>query len=109
MAEGDEWRVEARTVLTGRGMGVTPEKIAELQNRAAQMEKLNRPKPTQDFSKVLAKKTGSAPAPEPTEKQQKYDALPKKGPRPRLLHPAQREEFGREDTATSSEPVIIKG
>ena len=94
MAEGDEGRVEAHLVLIGRGMGVTPEKIAELQQQAARMERLHRPRPSQEFGQVLAKKASDAPQPEPTKKQ--------------LVHPAQRGAFGREETK-ADEAVIIKG
>jgi hypothetical protein len=72
------------------------------------MERMHRPKPSQPFSQVMAKKAADAPPPEPTKKQQKLEALPKKGPRPQLAHPAQRDAFGREETK-AGEAVIIKG
>ncbi len=102
----DDRRVEPRTVLVGRGM-TTPERIAELEQRAKDAEKVSRGKPTRAFSDVL----GSAPTSTPrvlNKKEQRLAALPKKGPTPGLVHPGQREAFGR-DGEDSDETVVLKG
>jgi len=110
MAENTSGRIEPHTMLVGLGMGVTRERITELEERARQVEKQTRPKPTEAFSAVMSRRTvADAAAPhEPSAKEQKLEALPKKGPRPSLVHPAQRQAFGR-DGDEQAEPVIIKG
>ena len=80
-------------------------RIRELEERAAQLEKISRPKPQKKFSAVLAKGRG-APA-EPTPKEKKLQALPKKGPRPGLVHPGQRQTYGRGEDADDT--VVLKG
>ena len=104
MAEGDDWRVEARTVLVGMGMANTPERIADIERRQRQVDKATRPKPTKSFAAVAAQKRGSAPK-AVSAKQRKLESLPPKGPRPSLVHPGQREAFGRDDDDT----VVLKG
>lgn len=100
-------RVEPRTVLVGLGMGTTPERIQELEARARKLQHEARPKPQKPFSAVLALATQEGPAQPLSEKQQKHEALPKKGPRPALSHPGQRETFGR--TSDGTDTVVIKG
>jgi hypothetical protein len=109
MAESDSGRVEPRPVLVGMGIGSTstPERIAEIEQRAKQVEKLTRPKPTEEFSQVLARRGSGRAAPQPTVKEEKLQALPKRGPRPSLVHPAQREVFGRD--VDEDETVVLKG
>jgi hypothetical protein len=52
---------------------------------------------------------GAAPEGEEelSEKEKRRRALPKRGPRPALVHPAQREVYGREEE--EEETVILKG
>ena len=109
MAEGDDRRVEPRQVLIGRGMGVTPEKIADLQRRVEQAEKAARKEPVQPFSAVLARGRGATgdSDEELSEKDKRLQSLPKKGPRPGLVHPAQRDVYGREEEAQDT--VVLKG
>ncbi len=107
MADGDDRRVEARLDLTGRGLGATPERIAELQRQAAEIDKRHPAPPVKSFAKVMAEKGAKAPPPAETLKQKKLKALPKSGPKPGLKHPSQRQAYGREDD--SNEPVILKG
>lgn len=94
-------RVEPRTVLVGRGIGTTPESIDQLQKRSRQLEKLTRKKPKTKFGDLLA---------EPAEEEPNEAAAtetPPKGPRPGLVHPSQRQVYGREDR--TDESVILKG
>ncbi len=107
MAEGDAGRVEPRTVLVGMGNSATPERIAELERRAQEVERRTRKKPLRSFSQVLAQHGKGAVEAPLSPKDEKYNALPKRGPRPSLLHPAQRDAFGREEEAL--EPVVLKG
>jgi hypothetical protein len=107
MAEGDDRRVEARLGLTGRGLGATPERIADLQRQVAEIDKRHPTPPVKTFDKVMAEKGARAEAPVETLKQKKLRALPKKGPKPGLKHPSQRRTYGREDE--TDEPVILKG
>lgn len=108
----DDRRVEPRTVLVGRGSGTTPERIDEIRRRAREVEKLGRNKPFRRFSTVIDglagnRQKGKEGKEEPSEKEEKLGTQPKTGPRPGLLHPAQRDIYGREQGA--KEPVIIKG
>ena len=99
----DDRRVEPKRLFVGSGYGTTPERIAEIQRRQVEMEKIRRPEPAQPFSSVLAAKvTERAEEVEPDPE----EVLPK-GPRPGLSHPAQREVFGRLEEAEDS--IIIKG
>ncbi len=107
MAEYDDGRVEPKTVLVGMGMGVTPERLGEIEQRKKELEKLSRPKPTQAFGDVMARRRGRAEPPPATAKERSRQALPKKGPRPALVHPAQRDAYGRVES--EDEPVVLKG
>lgn len=111
MADDDDRRVELRIGLVGRGLGTTPERINELQRRALEAQKLDPVKPTREFSEVMADAATDGPDEEKlSEKEQKTRALPKKGPRPGLVHPAQRSVYGREREEDEEEdPVILKG
>jgi hypothetical protein len=104
----DDRRVEAKETLVGRGCGTTPERIAEIERRAAEVEKLGRPEPVKSFAEVMGEKGAEAEGEEElSEKETRLRALPKKGPRPALVHPSQREVCGREDE--EEDPVILKG
>ena len=107
MAENDDRRVEARLDLNGRGLSATPERIAELQHQARELDKLHSTPPARTFEMVMAEKGGRAAPPTLSAKEKKRSALPKKGPKPSLRHPAQRQAYGREED--SDEPVILKG
>ena len=113
MADDGDRRVEPSVGLVGRGIGATPERINELQRRALEAEKLDRPKPAREFSAVMADVAADAPDPDEEElslKEKKQRALPKKGPRPGLVHPSQRDVYGREREGDEDEdPVILKG
>ncbi len=106
MGEYDDRRVEPRTVLVGMGMVVTPERISELEERQQELEKLSRPKPAESFDKVMARRQGATAKPARAPKEQRRDALPRQGPRPALVHPAQRDAYGRDDEDTD---VVLKG
>ncbi|MEM6531501.1 MAG: hypothetical protein AAF654_02700 [Myxococcota bacterium] len=95
-------RVETRVQLVGRGIGATPESIDQLRKRSRELEKLSRKKPTKKFGDLLEGDDEEAveePAPE-------GDAAPP-GPRPGLVHPSQRQVYGRENR--KGESVILKG
>lgn len=108
MADNDDYRVEPRqSVVGGGGMNATPERIAELAQRQAKMERMARTPPKTPFSDVLAKGK-AAPEEKPlSEKEKKLQALPKKGPRPAMSHPALKKRFGRSEE--SKEDVVLKG
>ncbi len=91
--------------MVGRGNATTPERIAELQQRAAEVERQSRPPPSRPFAQVLA--TGQPAVRPESKKERRRKALPRRGPRPALVHPVQREVFGREDDV--DEPVVLKG
>jgi hypothetical protein len=104
----DDRRVEARLNLVGRGSGTTPERIAELQARAREVEKLSR-KPSKSFGALV----NSVQPTEPSEDEKKRTRGKKaselaKKPRPGLAHPGQRQTFGRDDEK-SHESIVIKG
>ena len=114
-------RVEPKQMLVGRGMGTTPERLEEIQRRAKELERLRPAKPSRAFASLMTpqpktespivKVRGPGPnlVPEvnsgtsPKETRQKK--LPKKGPRPSLLHPGQQQGFGRE----AADDVVLKG
>lgn len=86
--------------LLGRGSGTTPERIAELEARAREMDKLGR-KPTTSFGALLKTEPEPEKKPARQKKERKLSATPKPG----MTHPKQRETFGRND----DDDVIIKG
>lgn len=103
-------RVEAPALFVGRGLGATPEKIEELTQRARQVEKMRPAKPAMPFSAVLERAASATDGKEEETldpKEAKKRALPRKGPRPSLVHPSQREVYGREDG--NEESVVLKG
>jgi hypothetical protein len=104
----EDRRVEAKATLVGRGNATTPERIAELQRQAAEVDKAHPAKPTRPFAEVLAAgQTTPARAPRVSARDQKRRSLPKKGPRPGLAHPVQREVYGRD--AEADDDVVLKG
>jgi hypothetical protein len=107
MGEYDDRRVEPKTVLVGMGMGSTPERLGELEQRRRELEKLSRPKPTEAFEQVMARGRGPAKVATSSAKEQKRQALPRKGPRPGLVHPDQRDAYGRDEAAEKT--VVLKG
>jgi hypothetical protein len=98
----DDWRVEARLNLLGRGSGTTPERIKELEARAKELDKLNK-KPSTAFGALIKAEPAPTNAKPPARKmkERKLTATPKPG----LVHPKQRDTFGRED----EDDVILKG
>lgn len=103
----DDRRIEGRVGLVGRGSATTPERIAGLEQRARELEKLSRPKPAKSFAEVVGAGV-AAPRVEPKRaKPRRERKLMDKAPRPGLSHPAQREVYGRGEDA--DEPIIIKG
>ena len=54
MPDDSDRRVEPRTALVGSGSGTTPERIAEIRDRAEALEKIGRREPTRSFAKVMA-------------------------------------------------------
>ena len=103
----DDRRVEPRPVLVGRGFGVTPEKIAELERRAAESQKAVRTPPTEAFAAILAKGRKTSDEEQLSDKEKRTQALPRKGPAPKLAHPSQRDTFGRD--GDSDEAIVLKG
>ncbi|MBN1959576.1 MAG: hypothetical protein JW841_01405 [Deltaproteobacteria bacterium] len=106
MGEYDDRRVEPHTVLVGKGMGVTPESIAQLEERQRLLEKSSTPKPNDSFLTVLSKKQSNNKKTTSSIKEKKRASLPSQGPRPGLVHPQQRETFGRDQ---NDDTVILKG
>lgn len=104
MADDKKNRVEVRLSLAGRGMSATPDRIAEMQQQVAQHEKLTKAKPTRSFAAVLNSKIPPAPR-ALSEKEKRYAALPAKGPKPSIVHPDQRDVFGRAE----DDIVVLKG
>ena len=105
----DDRRVEPKPMLVGRGSGTTPERIEQLRKQADDRARATRKPPSQPFSAVLAKgrdKPDSEPESEAEEESQ--DELPEKGPRPGLVHPSQKESYGREGKE-GKDVVILKG
>lgn len=95
-------------MVVAGGMTATPEGIAELERKRVQMEKATRPPPSRAFATLLRKPDPNESEEEQlSEKEKKRRALPKKGPKPALTHPALREVFGRDED--SDEEVVIKG
>lgn len=107
MGEYDSRRVEPRTTLVGIGMGVTPERIAEIEHRRRELEKVSAARPERAFGEILSSRGDGAQVETPSVKQKKLQALPRKGPRPALVHPGQRQSYGREQA--SEDVVILKG
>lgn len=95
-------RVETRVQLVGRGIGATPENIDQLRKRSRTLEKLSRKKPTKKFGEFLA--VDEAPEAE-AESEDVQTAPP--GPRPGMVHPSQRQAYGRD--GRTGESVILKG
>ena len=100
-------RVEPRTALVGRGLGASPERIEELREEAERIDKLHRPAPARPFDEVLASVRDEDTTPATEQDADGVEELPPKGPRPALLHPAQRERYGRE--GRDEEVVVLKG
>jgi hypothetical protein len=96
----DDIRVETRLNLVGRGSGTTPERIAELEARAKDMDRMRR-KPTPGFGALIKVDAEPEKKPARPRKERKLTATPKPG----MVHPKQRETFGRND----DDDVIIKG
>jgi hypothetical protein len=109
MSDGDR-RVSMKPLTVAGGMTATPEGIADLERRRAEIERTNRPPPTQPFSAHMKKKRAEQKAVDPvvSEKEKKRQALPKKGPRPGMVHPAQRDVYGRDDEE-NEEAIVLKG
>ncbi len=101
----DDRRVEARLGLIGRGAGTTPERIAELEARARELDKLNKAKPTKSFAAMV--NTQAKPEEEKKPARKKTERELKSTPRPGLAHPGQRQTFGREDA--KDDTVVLKG
>ncbi len=101
MADDEDRRVEPRIMTVGGlSLHATPEGIASMQAKAQKLERLGH-KPTTSFSEIL--KAGKPEHAKPQENIE--DERPKKGPRPGLAHPVQREIFGRGENSI----VVIKG
>src|SRR3989338_8435846 len=100
MADDDRRVVPKPLVVTG-GTLSTPEGIAELQRRRVEMERRQAPAPKVPFAKVLGKGRKAVAAVEDAP-----DERPRRGPRPGLRHPAQRDTYGRDDG--QKDTVVIK-
>jgi hypothetical protein len=108
MAEDDR-RVDGPRLLIGRSLGPSPEDIDNLQRRARDLEKSQKAPPKEAFAKVLRRGHSGQDTEkkEENENEMEAEAIPKKGPRPSLLHPSQRSSFGR--SPDSDEPIVLKG
>ena len=101
-----ERRVVGQPLSVTGGMTSTAEGIAELEKKRAEVERANRPEPTERFGAVLKRKQSSAEAAELTPKEEKLNRLPKQGPKPGLTHPGQKDLYGRDQSPGS---VVLKG
>jgi hypothetical protein len=100
----DDRRVETRLGLIGRGSGTTPERVAELQARQREVDKVNKAKPTKSFGALVnTQATPEADKKPARAKKERTLTKPKHG----LAHPSQRETFGREDA--KDDTVVLKG
>lgn len=89
-------------------MGTTPERIRELDEQAKRWAKLGGPPPSKTFAQVMGRWRNAPDAEgldEPDEASRKREKLPRQGPRPAMVHPSQRDVFGRGD----DEPLVLKG
>jgi hypothetical protein len=107
MSDSDR-RVVGKPMVVQGGMTATPEGIAELERQRARVERAAQPEPTTPFSAHL-KKGRDAKSAEAvlSEKEKKKQALPKKGPKPGMVHPAQRDVYGRDEE--SEDAIVLKG
>lgn len=107
LAEHDDRRVESRMAGVGRGFSATPERIAELQKRAAQLERQSFGPPTRPFAEVI----GSKPAPPQSRREQmrnkRHLAKPARGPRPTFASSLLKERMN--DELDADEKVVLKG
>ena len=103
----DEWRVEPRNILVGRGMGVTPERIDELQQRALKSERVNRPPPETPFSEIF--KVKLADRKRPTVESDEEEEQPKNRGPSSPLNPYQRDLLGLDEEYGEDERIIVKG
>lgn len=105
----NEWRVEPRNLLVGTGMGVTPERLQDIESQRVKSERLNRPAPERPFKEVLAQTIERiAKENEPGEE----DPLPQKPSKGGgLLSAYQREILGLDDDEqqASGAKVLFKG
>lgn len=99
-------RVELNLSFVGNGLQSTPEKIEQMQRRQQELERLQRPKTTAEFAKVLGEKSGAIPR-ILSKKEQKLRSLPKRGPKPGLVHPGQREVYSRDEQCENT--IVLKG
>ena len=76
------------------------------QARAVEHQRLNGPKPKEQFLAVLQKGKKPVAEREPTEKEKKYASLPKAGPRPNGVSSSFRAKLGN---TQSDENVVLKG
>ena len=106
VSENDDRRVEARLGAISGGYNSSPDKIQEIQARAAEHERMGRPKPKRQFLEVLAKGKKPQSERELTEKEKKYASLPKSGPRPNGVAASFRAKLGK---VQSDENVVLKG
>ncbi len=61
MGDDNSYRIEPRRIGLGQGLAPSPEDIERLQQRMAQAQHKNRPKPRKTFGQVLGR--GARPAP----------------------------------------------
>ncbi len=104
----DSGRVDPPALFVGRSLPPSPQSIEELTRQAQRVERMLPGKPTKPFASVLGDGAAKVQEAAPVDaKETKRRALPKKGPRPSLVHPAQREAYGRD--GDTDEAVVLKG
>ena len=106
VSENDDRRVEARLGAITGGYNATADKIQEIQARAAKHERLGRLTPKERFGAILKKGKNPDPEQELSEKEKKYESLPKGAPRPNGISPSFRAKLG---LGNSEEDIVLKG
>lgn len=106
---GNRDRIEVSVTLTGSGASATPERIASLQRQQIEQSRPDKATAAAAFASVMRGKgggSGKVPA-KLSAKEEKQQALPKKGPKPGMVHPGLRDAFGRDEYDDGD--VVVKG
>ena len=98
-------RIERHVSLTGRGMGASAERVAELARLQAEHDRVTRTRGPAGAFAAQIKSVRARKPPPVSAKDARTKALPEKGPTPSLAHPDQSDQFGRQFT---SEQIVLK-